>query len=235
MKTIILFFTLLSASAFSASSQTVYDQSFRDASFVKFKTQLMQAVVERDTAKLFPLLAEQVHVNESGCSYAPKSCLMREFRKGGSETEKLWDDMLKILSYGFSRNVMKNDIYRLASEGDVIFQAPSYLREFDDKNNTYLLVLGQGVNVRERPGTNAKVIAQASFETLRYIDPLVTGLRSDFHFYNGKQWYEVALADGRTGYIIEDFVSANINRELSVKKVNGEWKIISFFSPLPKC
>lgn len=235
MKTTIFFLAFFTAFSTSSFAQTVYDQSFRDASFVKFKTQLMQAVVERDTAKLFPLLAPQVHVREDGCSYAPKTCFMNEFKKGGADAEKLWEDMLQILSFGFSRNVIKNDIYRLASEGEMIFQAPSYLNSFDDKNKTYLLVLGQGVNIRERPGTSSKVIAQASFEPLRYIDPLVTGLRSDFHFYNGKQWFEVVLADGRTGYIIEDYVSANINRELSVKKVNGEWKIISFFSPLPKC
>ncbi len=235
MKTTMVFLASLLTLTFSGFSQTVYDQSFRDASFVKFKTQLMQAVVDRDTAKLFPLLAAQVHVNEDRCSYAAKECFMNQFRQGGPDAEKLWDDMMQIVSFGFSRNVIKNDIYRLASEGDLIFQAPSYLNGFDDKNKTYLFVLGQGVNVREQPNVKSKVIAQASFETLRYIDPLVTGLRSDFHFYNGKQWFEVVLADGKTGYIIEDYVSANINRELSVKKVNGEWRIISFFSPLPKC
>jgi hypothetical protein len=64
---------------------------------------------------------------------------------------------------------------------------------------------------------------------------MLTGSRSDFYFGEGKQWYRVMLRDGKTGFIIEDFVSASLNRELSVKKINGEWKIISFFSQLPKC
>ena len=235
MKTKNFFFASLLALPIFVCSQTGYDQSFRDASFAKFRAQLTQAVVDRDTAQLFALLAPQVHVNEDGCNYAPKQCFMNELKQGGTEAEKLWSDMLKVISFGFSQNVIKNNIYRLASEGETLFQAPSYLKSFDDKNKTQLFVLGQGVNIREKPSVNSKVIAQASFQTLSYIDPLVTGLKSDFHFLNGKQWFEVILPDGRTGYVIEDYVSANINRELSVKKVNGEWKIISFFSPLPKC
>ncbi len=231
--------TFLLASALLVSlngfSQVVYDQSFRDLSFVRFRNKLTEAVLDRDTSKLFPLLANEVHVSDDGCSYAAKECLMEQFRESGPDRDKLWNDMLKAVSFGFSQNIVKDAIYRLAGKGEVIFQAPSYLKAFDDKKNQYLLVLGQNVNIREKPTAYSKVVAQASFESLKYADPMLTGLRSDFYFSEGKQWYQVILAGGKTGFVMEDFVSASLSRELSVKKVSGEWKIISFYSPVPKC
>ena len=226
-------FALLAA--LNGFSQTVYDQTFRDLSFVRFKNKLTEAILDRDTSKLFPLLAPQVHVSEDGCSYAPKECFMEEFRHSGPDRDKLWDDMLKAVSFGFSQTILKDAVYRLAGKGEVIFQAPSYLKSFDDNNKQYLLVLGQNVNIREKPTPYSKSVAQASFEKMKYIDPMQTGLRSDFYFEDGKQWYRVILRDGRAGFIMEDFTSASLHRELSVKKVNGEWKIISFYSPVPKC
>ncbi len=219
----------------AASAQMVYDQSFRDQSFLKFKVKLLEAILEKDTDKLSMLLADNVHVDDEACSYASKVCLLNEFKQSKTEADKLWDEMYRVASFGFSQNTMKDAIYRLAGKGEVIFQAPSYLRSFHDKGSQYLLVLGQNVNIREKPSTSSKVVAQASFEPLKYVDPMKTGLRSDFHFVNGKQWYEVELQGGRKGFILEDFVSASLDRELSVKKVNGEWKIISFYSPKPKC
>ena len=226
------FCLLISQNSFA---QPVYDQSFRDLSFVRFKNQLTEAILDKDTSKLFPLLAPEIHINDNGCSYAPKECFMAEFRLPGPDRDKLWSDMLKAVSFGFSHTVLKDAVYRLAGKGEAVFQAPSYLKSFDSKNNQQLLVLGQNVNIREKPTQYSKVIAQASFETLKYDDPLSTGSRSDFFFDDGKQWYRVTLRDGRTGYMMEDFTSASLTRELTVKKVNGEWKIISFYSPLPKC
>jgi len=235
MKTKFLIFTISSlALSFSSFSQVIYDQSFRDLSFVKFRNQLTEAILERDTSKLFPLLAAEVHASDK-CNYAPKDCMMEEFRHAGPDRDKLWSDLLKAISFGFSENVVKDVIYRLAGKGEVVFQAPSYLKTFDDKNKQYLLVLGQNVNVREKPTPYSKVVAQVSLETLKYVDPMLTGSRGDFYFADGKQWYQVMLRDGRTGFIVEDFTSAGLNRELSVKKINGEWKIISAFSSIPKC
>lgn len=234
-KAIFTVLPVLLALSVNGFPQVVYDQSFRDLTFLRFKNRLTEAILDRDTAKLFPLLAAQVHVSDDKCSYAPKECLMEEFRQNGPERDKLWDDMLKAVSFGFSQTVVNDAIYRLAGKGEVIFQAPSYLKSFDDSDKQYLLVLGQNVNIREKPALHSKVIAQATFEKLKYADPLRTGLRADFYFADGKQWYQVFLRDGRTGFVMEDFTSASLHRELSVKKINGEWKIISFYSPLPKC
>lgn len=234
MKTNIALLTTLIILIVSNSFSQVSDQSFRDLAFVKFKNQLTEAILDRDTAKLFPLLADEVHASDQ-CSYAPKSCFMDEFRHPGPDRDKLWNDLLKAVSFGFSHTVLNDAVYRIAGRAEVIFQAPSYLKSFDDKNQTQLLVLGQNVNIREKPTVYSKVLTQASFEALKYVDPLTTGLRSDFYFDEGRQWYRVMLRDGRTGFIAEDFTSASLNRELSVKKINGEWKIISAFSSIPKC
>ncbi len=234
MKTKIALFATLTMLIVSSGFAQVSDQSFRDLSFVKFKNQLTEAILDRDTAQLFPLLADEVHASDQ-CSYAPKNCFMDEFRNPGPDRDKLWNDLLKAVSFGFSHTVLNDAVYRMAGKGEVIFQAPSYLKAFDDKNKTQLLVLGQRVNIREKPTVYSKALTQTSFETLKYVDPLATGLRSDFYFDEGRQWYRVALRDGRTGFIAEDFTSASLNRELSVKKINGEWKIISVFSSIPKC
>ena len=45
---------------------------------------------------------------------------------------------MEVLSYGFSMNKVKDNIYRIANKGEVVFQAPSYLKYFDDKKKLSL-------------------------------------------------------------------------------------------------
>lgn len=214
----------------------VQDESYKDKSFVRFKVKLLQAILDRDTNQLFPLLADNVHLSDEECSFAPKSCFKDQFKLLPVKQHYIWDDLYRIVSQGFSQTKIKNNIYRLAEKGDIVFQAPSYLKRFDDNGSKYLLVLGQNVNVREKPSTGSKIIGQVSYQKLKYHDPAVSNSKSAFKVVDGKQWYEVILPNGKKGYIIEDYVSAAIDKELSVKKINGQWKIITYYNPPPpKC
>ena len=236
MNRLILFSAILSMlAAFPSKAQNlVNDQSFSDPTFLAFKLNLTQSVIERDTGKLFALLADNITTNDNDCHYTNNSCFKTLFQTSG-ETNLVWDELYELISLGFSKNKLarKNFFWR-AYKGDVIFQAPAYYKYIEDENKQ-LVVLAKNVNIREQPGTRAKSIGVASFELLNYNNPYSGNSPTAYNNIDGELWYEVKMWDGRLGYIHEDYVSPKIKHELSVKKIDGDWKIISFYQPSPKC
>lgn len=218
----------------ASAQQIIKDESYADPTFVDFKVKLLQAVLHKDTSQLFALVSNDVRVSDEVCDKVPKSCFKDLFRSA-SQSSQAWDELYRMISYGFSKKKMKQTVPGYAYKGEIVFQAPSYHDRIPTNENT-LLVTGQYVNVRSAPGATAPVLERLSFAELSYNHPLYSNSTTAYNLIDGKLWYEVILANGSKGYIIEDFVSASLGREISIKQVNGEWKIISFFKRMePGC
>lgn len=210
------------------AQQIIKDDSYNDPEFVKFKMQLVEAVLKRDTTLLFALVDDRVLVSDEPCGQIPLNCFKDIFRGVPASVNPAWDDMYRAISFGFSENHIRQNMPGYAHKGEVVFQAPSYQSRVPD-NNKQLLVLGQMVNIRQSPDVHAPVVDRVTFKKLDYNDPLTSSSVTAYNRVNGKMWYEVLLADGSKGYIIEDYVSASLQREISIKKVDGTFKIISFY------
>lgn len=215
----------------ASAQKMIVDHSFEDESFLRFKGKLIEAILDRDTTKLFALVSDGVKVNPElpSSSQGFKEVFRGELYHYDSDYDP-YVELLELISFGFRKNVMSSGInFWNAEKGETVFQAPSFQPFIAGNQDIYLFVLADNVNVREKPTIYSKVVGHASQERLKYTYP-DRGVSAIFN--DGYNWLEVKLRNGTTGYIADEFTSLKINKELSVKKVNGEWKIISYYTPL---
>ncbi len=222
---------LVLAAPIASAQKMIVDDSFKDDSFMRFKLKLTEAILDRDTTKLFALVDDEVKVTaEMQTSNQGFKEVFRDELYNYDGEHDPWAELKEMTSFGFRRNVVNNSInFWNAEKGETVFQAPSYQPFIAGNQDIYLFVLTDNVNVREKPTIYSKVVGHASNERLKYTYPN-KGVSAIFN--DGYNWLEVTLSNGTTGYIAEKFTSVRMNKELSVKKVNGEWKIISYYTPL---
>ena len=216
---LLLTFIVITSNHLVSGQNYIYDESFKDESFLRFKVEVVEAVVDKDTSKLFSLLADTVHLTKDACSYAPKECFMSSFRNSilPVSEQSIWEEMYEAVKFGFA---IERD-YR----NDWIFRAPSFRKYFNDPTFKTLLVLGYNVNVREKPSIESNILTRLSFQTILYNNPMISDSSTAYNYINGKFWYEVILPDGKKGYIIEDYVSPGILKDVITKKFPSGWKI----------
>lgn len=210
------------------AQQVIKDDSYNDQSFVAFKAKLLAAVLNRDTSVLFALVHDDVKISDESCTGIPIICFKQLFAELPRQVNPAWDELYRAISYGFNETTIQISIPGYARKGEVVYQAPSYISFLPDREDQ-LLVLGEMVNIRYAPSTKATVITRVTYKALNYNDPYTSPSATAFNMVDGKMWYEVILGDGQRGYIHEDYVSASLNREVSVRKIEGEWKIVSFY------
>ena len=203
-----------------AQAQIIKDESYLDSGFVIFKNQLTTCVVNKDTACLKKLLAETVFESNDGCGF----CTRNQFLKSISNTDE-WEEMKNIVRYGFFR-IKDEDLKLTKLNYPIVFQGPSYLKNINQYNE--LVILGKDINVREKPGLKSKIIAKASFEKFGCYCGIDAATETSFQDKDGIWWIEVKLKNGKSGYVAHKYTSDNFVRKMTVAKVNGQWKIISF-------
>ena len=212
---------LLSHGLFGQMS--LLDESYLDPEFLRFKTELTLAILDKDPDRLAPLLHDNLFYSKEIDAAASKQTLLEDLR---SPNHPDWKELYRLISFGFTRVKGANPT-EITSRHPHYFTAPSFV--YTPENSNKLLVTGTTVNIRSRPGTAAPVIATATWEWLEFHHPVTDDLVEENLFVDGKSWYEVVLSNGRIGYIVEDFVSASLLTELTVIKMERGWKIISFF------
>jgi len=223
--------TILIFISYQSFGQLISDESYKDESFWKFKTKLESCVIQQDTSCLKEFLADRIHESNE---YGTRGCSKDEFigyyfRNG--EDEIVWEEMQKIIRFGFHR--FESQTLELPIKHDKIsFQAPSYLKAINPELE--IIILGENVNIREKPSLKAKIIKQTSFEKFNCDCDIFTTKETTFQKNNGIEWLEIYLSDGQIGYVAAKFTSYLIFKEMTISKVNGEWKIISYYHP-PGC
>lgn len=214
MKTLIILFVLLLS--LQSYGQIIHDESYEDESFWKFKAKLESCLLKKDLKLFKTFLADTIQESRYSCNQ--KGCSKDEFIKiCFNKKETVWNDMLKIVRFGFHQ--IKNEYYNQNT-----FQAPSYLKTINPYEK--IVVLGKNVNIRKEPNTKAKVLQQASFESFDYDFDLD---ETKIIHQEGISWLKIKLANKQTGYIALKFTSYPIIKEMSVMRIKGEWKIISYY------
>ncbi|MCP4442112.1 MAG: SH3 domain-containing protein [Aureispira sp.] len=216
----------------------VLDESYKDESFLAFKLKLVQALLDRNVSEIKELVSDDI-IAMKDPSFPGKKGFVHDFMKDKKATQQFCKDALKLISFGFRKG--KLDDLEKERGYTKVFYAPSFHRDFDycyggTKYQDKALILGDNVNVRERPTSKSPAIGQVSYEILEFQSPI------DDHWEplvrentephpKGKYWYAVKLKDGKIGYIIEDYVSDNYYIDLRVAKTKEGWKVVSYFMP----
>ncbi|MGB3778671.1 MAG: SH3 domain-containing protein [Tunicatimonas sp.] len=216
---------------FQSYGQLIHDDSYLDLDFWKFKSELVSIVLEEDTARLRKMLADRILESNDGCGYP--GCTKDEFIKYyfSESSEITWNNMQKILRFGFSRIEDKNPDSIVPHE-KTVFKGPSYLETVDTENE--LIILGEQVNIREKPNLKSEVIEQASFEKFKCDCNILTMTDTTYQRVDEIGWIEIKLNNGKVGYVASEFTSYGLIKEMTVAKIDGKWKIISFYQA-PGC
>lgn len=229
MKNLILLITFL----FSINSygQIINDESYLDLDFLKFKTELLNCVIQKDTIKLRSFLAEFVFESKDICGYP--GCTKDELIKYYFEEnpDYSWKNMLTILRFGFSRLEDKNP-NNIVPHDKIIFQGPSYLKKIDTENE--LIILGENVNIRKEPSLKSKIIRTTSYEVFKCDCNIIDMTNKTYQTVDGINWIEIKLGNNKIGYVASELTSYDLPKEMTIAKVNGKWKIISWFQS-PGC
>lgn len=223
---------LLFGISVATNAQIISDDSYLDESFWVFKEKLIATIVDKDTNQLKPFLADTILESNDGCGYP--GCSKEEFiRYYFSEHDKLstWEEMSEIIRFGFIRTEEAFPNY-LESREKLVFRAPSFM--FKHNSRTELVVLGERVNIRAGAGKDKDVIRQATYEVLQCDCDISTETDTTFIEVDGIWWIEVKLSDGKRGYIASKYTSIELIKEMTIAKINGVWKIISYFNE-PGC
>lgn len=217
-----LFLILFSTISFG---QIINDESYLDIDFVKFKNELLNTVIEKDTTRLKTFLADNVFESNDTCGYpgCSKDELIAYYFKDNSDEN--WNELLTILRFGFSRIEDENS-ERIVPHDKLIFQGPSYLKKLDRDNE--LLVLGEKVNIRNKPGLKAKVIRSASYEVFKCDCNILTMTPETYQEVDGIYWIEVKLPENKVGFIAASLTSYDYIKELTVAKIN-QWRMENHF------
>lgn len=223
MKTALLI--LLSLVTLSSFGQLVHDESYTDESFWKFKAELESCILKKDTMLLKTFLADSILESNDGCGYCPKEEFINYMFPKDYEAET-WEELLQIVRFGFFKTESESTKFPVKHEKE-IFKAPSYLKYVNTDKET--IILGTHVNIRAKPALKAKIVKQVSFEKFKCDCNILDVLNTTYQTVDGIDWLEVYIADNKVGYVAAQYTSYHMNRELVVAKVNGEWKIISFY------
>lgn len=230
MKNCIYILTILLS--VNLNAQIIKDDSHLDLDFFKFKNELLISVLEKDTTKLKSMLADRVFESNNGCGYP--GCSKEEFIEmyfKNQVNEDTWDDLLKIIRFGFAR-IEAQDTNVGVPHDKIVFQGPSYNKKI--KIGEEILILGENVNIREKPNLKGEIIRTSSFEIFKCDCNIITVKKSTYQKVDGIDWLEIKLENENYGYVSANLTSYNLIKELTVGKVDGKWKIVSYYNP-PGC
>ena len=228
MKYLFAVLLLIQGSISIAQSPTlIHDESYKDYSFWKFKAQLEEAIIEKDIQLLAPLVADRLMMSDNLCPY--EGCLKSFFLKDLEDTGSYyWQILEKITRFGFTYTESQDTKTPVAHDKQV-FKGPSYINNINTDTET--IILGSNVNIRERASLKSKVIRQATFEKFKCDCNITDQTETTYQDADGLLWLEIKLGNGKVGYVAAKFTSSDFSTELVIGKVNGNWKIISIYTP----
>ncbi|MFY7669570.1 SH3 domain-containing protein [Tenacibaculum sp. MEBiC06402] len=214
--------------------QLINDESYKDKSFWEFKTELEYCIVKKDLNKLRSFLASGILVAKDACSQpeCSKDEFMQYFFGDGGDNEAAWNELLSVVRLGFFKTQKRDLFYTLKKSEAGYFAAPSYLNKINTDKE--VIILGENVNIRQKPSLKAKVLRMVSYEKFKCDCNIVDNKPTTIQNVDGIQWLEIKLPNGETGYVSLDLTSYKIEKEITIGKINGKWKILSYYTA-PGC
>lgn len=193
----------------AANTEKLYpvDEAEKDASFIKFREELMLAVQKQDTKFILSVLDENI-VNSFGGNDGVQG--FKEHWRLASKDTELWKTLYSVLTMGGSFEMFENE---------KTFCAPYVYSKWLDAHDPFehVAITGKNVKVREKPSPDAKAIGLLTYDVVKKEDRKWNNNTSD--------WVKVFMASGKTGYVSEKYTRSPIDYRACFKKVNGQWRM----------
>jgi hypothetical protein len=215
MRPLLLALALLVAMPVAAQVETLepVDEAAADPSFVLFRARLLEAVAVRDTAFVLARLDPQATLSFGGASGVEG---FRELwlDEDAVETD-LWGTLGSFLPFGSTYDAGPTGSGdEVAARATVPYWFGAWPNGFDAFE--HLLVVGESVNVRAAPSTDAPVLTQLSHALVRA------------ESFSEEPWSPIVLETGETGYVASRYVRSPIGYRMGFVHTDGHWRITFF-------
>jgi hypothetical protein len=208
-------------SIFNVSAQERYvrpvDEAKKDASFLAFRTKLIEAAKRRDAKYVLSIVDRNILSSYGGDGGVEEFKKMWELN---SPNSKFWKEFLTVMTNGgtFSEE-----------EGSKIFSAPYTFNGFPEDLDAfdYSAIFGNNVNLRAKPDLNSKTNAQLSYNIVKVdYQNSVKKSGSDEEY----SWLKIETLGGKKGFVKSEFVRSPIDYRAGFEKKNGQWKMTFFIA-----
>lgn len=220
MRALLLALALLVAAPAVAQVGTLVpvDEAATDPSFVLFRARLLEAVATRDTAFVLAYLHPDVKVSFGGDDGVEG---FRRIWLDDSSGSDLWNELATFLPFG---STYETDPAMLTSGAEARAVVPYWFSAWPDGFDMFehVLIVGENVNVRVAPSTEAAIIAQLSHAIVR------AGTAGSEAYDVAEGWTPVTLASGEVGFVASRYARYPIGYRMGFEKVDGRWRITFF-------
>jgi len=191
------------------------DEASRDSSLLRFRGDVLRALQRRDTAFIVSIVAPNVG-NGFGGDAGLKD--FRYFWFGGGERNRKMEQLREALQLGGA----------LIDDSTYAVPYYAYGGRFPSGLNAHghALVLGEGVSVRQSPGSQRPVVAILTYGIVT-LPKGWTG-HPDQDGSSDVVWLQVGLGDGKVGYVAEPYLRSPLGLRVTFRKRNGHWVLTSW-------
>jgi len=184
---------------------TPVDQCAADASFVAFRTRLLEAVARRDHAYVLSIVPADILVNFGGDR--GRQDFARNWRLDQPDSP-FWNEIQAALALGCARF---EDEFVSPSLGVQLAE------DFDPFD--VVVAVRSGAAMRARPEEGAEIVAALDWDVLR-----MRGVEAP------ENWIAVRHADGREGFVRRADVRSPLDYRAHFAKANGHWQMYIFIA-----
>jgi len=218
MKTLVLMLLLAAAGCAQERFVKPVDEANLNASFLVFRTKLIAATERRDAAYILSILDPKIDLSFGGDAGVAD---FKRMWKINSKNSEFWKEFLPVIKNGGT--------FWKGEKGERVFYAPYSFDSFPQDLDAfmYFVIFGSNVNLRESPNTNAKIVAQLSYNIVEVeSDPDSEAGK----IRNERGWSKVKTLGGLTGWVKNEFVRSPIDYRAGFEKKRGVWKMVAFIA-----
>jgi hypothetical protein len=186
----------------TAKLEPVADESGKDASFARFRAELLGAVERKDARWLLGVLAEDVKVSFG--DEAGRESFARYWELQAPERSRVWGVLRTLMALGGTFD----------AEGG--FTAPYTFTRFPKDWDAYeaVVCVRPRVALLEAGRAGARVIRRLEWEILSLVDGM------------GEGWYlRVKTGDGMEGWVAAQDVRSPLDYRARFAKLKGRWRM----------
>jgi len=217
---IFLFFFFIAFSFVNFPAQERYvkpvDEAKNDASFLAFRTKLVEAAKKRDAKFVLSIVDRNIKNSFGGNDGS------EEFKKAwkiNGPTSDFWNEFLPVITNGGKFSEGENN--------EKLFFAPYSFNSFPDDLDafSYSVIFGNNVNLRSKADMNSSVVASLSYNVVEVINSTKANKNAE-----KVSWYEIKTLGGKRGFVKAEFVRSPIDFRAGFEKKSGKWKMTAFIA-----
>jgi hypothetical protein len=209
---------VLAAAASFAQERYVrpVDEAAKDPSFLAFRNKLIAAAERKDLKYVMGVMDPNIELSFGGHSG------LKDFREYWKDEAAFWKEFLPVIKNGGS-------FAPPAEASGRTFVAPYSFSSWPELDAfDHHMIFGSGVNLREKPSIDAKVLHGLSYNIVKITGalPAPTEQKPDIP----ADWYRVETLGGKKGWVKAEFVRSPIDYRAGFEKKKDQWKMTFFIA-----